>query len=85
MCAHRETAYEREPWSCGAGPGICGCLSGTCARLGESEKAQDRAVTLPLFHEMTDEEQDKVTDTLITAVLGQNTRNVRSTQDIATA
>jgi dTDP-4-amino-4,6-dideoxygalactose transaminase len=85
MCAHREPAYRHGLWSCGVGPGTCGCPAGTCARLGESEKAQAGAVTLPLFHEMTDEEQDKVADTLITAVLGHNTRNVRLTQDIATA
>ena len=31
-----------------------------CARLSESEKAQDRAIILPLFHQMTDADQDKV-------------------------
>ena len=71
MCVHHEPAYRQELWSCGAGPGKCGCPTGTCARLGESEKAQDCAVVLPLFHEMIDEEQDKVANTLITAVLKQ--------------
>lgn len=85
MCAHREPAYRRGQWSCGVGPGTCGCPTGTCARLGESENAQDRAVALPLFHQMTDAEQDKVADTLFTAVLGQITAEVKSTQDIATA
>ena len=60
MCAHREPAYAKEPWSCGVGPGDCDCPPGTCARLRESEKAQDQAIILPLFHEMTEAEQDMV-------------------------
>jgi dTDP-4-amino-4,6-dideoxygalactose transaminase len=84
MCAHREPAYREERWSCGAGPGACGCPRGTCARLRESEKAQDRALALPLFHEITAQEQDRVADALIAAVLGQNGVEVKSTQDSAT-
>jgi len=84
MCAHRETAYEREPWSCGAGPGICGCLSGTCARLSESEKAQDHAIVLPLFHQMTDADQDEVATSLITAVLQQSCVDEESSKGRAT-
>jgi len=60
MCAHREPAYAQEPWSCGIGPGDCDCPPGTCVRLKESEKAQDQAIILPLFHEMTEAEQDMV-------------------------
>jgi perosamine synthetase len=71
MCAHRETAYEREPWSCDAGPGTCECQSGSCAFLSESESAQDHALILPLFHQMTDADQDEVAHSLITAVLEQ--------------
>ena len=48
MCAHREPAYAREPWA--AGP----------SGLVESERAQDRGIILPLFHELTDEEQETV-------------------------
>ena len=59
MCAHREIAYGRGTWSCGI-TSECNCPSGTCARLSESEKAQDRAIILPLFHQMTDADQDKV-------------------------
>jgi dTDP-4-amino-4,6-dideoxygalactose transaminase len=59
MCAHREIAYGRGTWSCGI-TSECNCPSGTCARLSESEKVQDRAIILPLFHQMTDAEQDKV-------------------------
>jgi perosamine synthetase len=60
MCAHREPAYVREPWSCGAGPGECGCSPGSCARLRSSETAQDRSICLPIFHQLTREEQVRV-------------------------
>jgi len=64
MCAHREPAYSNEAWSCGLGPGPCGCPAGTCFRLAASEQAQDHAIILPLFHQMTDEEQEKVASAL---------------------
>ena len=69
MCAHREPAYEREPWSCGKGPGPCGCPARNCALLRESESAQDQTILLPLFHLMTPEEQGRVATALETAVL----------------
>jgi dTDP-4-amino-4,6-dideoxygalactose transaminase len=64
MCAHREPAYTTEPWSCGEGPGACGCAPGTCRRLQESERAQDRSIVLPLYHQMTDADQDRVATAL---------------------
>ncbi len=64
MCAHREAAYQAEAWSCGEGPGACGCDVRTCRRLVESERAQDRAVILPLYHEMSDDELTWVADAL---------------------
>jgi dTDP-4-amino-4,6-dideoxygalactose transaminase len=64
MCAHREPAYAREPWSCGEPLPACSHASSHCSRLTESERAQDRAIILPLFHEMTDAEQDLVAMTL---------------------
>ena len=64
MCAHREPAYAKEPWSCGVAPEDCECPPGTCARLSESERAQDHAIILPLFHQMTHIEQDTVVVTL---------------------
>ncbi|NLG50273.1 MAG: DegT/DnrJ/EryC1/StrS family aminotransferase [Chloroflexi bacterium] len=60
MCAHREPAYQQEPWSCGKGPGNCNCPSGTCAELAESEQAQDKGLLLPLYTQITTEEQDYV-------------------------
>jgi perosamine synthetase len=67
MCAHREPAYGREPWSCGQGPGQCGCEPGSCRRLRESEQAQDRAILLPLFHEMNGADQERIASALQTA------------------
>ena len=55
MCAHREPAYRREHYRA-AGP------------LAESEAAQDQAIILPLFHQMTSPEQDRVAETLTEAV-----------------
>ncbi len=68
MCAHREPAYAADDWSCGVPPGECDCPPGRCARLRESERAQDQAIVLPLFHGMTEAEQDRVVATLRDAV-----------------
>jgi dTDP-4-amino-4,6-dideoxygalactose transaminase len=64
MCAHREPAYAREAWTCGIAPGSCECAAGSCARLRESERAQDHGIVLPLFHEITDDEQATVARSL---------------------
>jgi len=64
MCAHREPAYAYERWSCGKQPGSCGCPSGTCTRLTESERAQDNCVILPLYHQMTETDQESVVTAL---------------------
>ena len=47
-CAHREPAYRDEPMRVGVGG------------LARSEAAQDRSLVLPLFHGMTEAEQDRV-------------------------
>jgi dTDP-4-amino-4,6-dideoxygalactose transaminase len=47
MCAHREPAYA----------GLPQCVR---APLVESETIQDRAIVLPLYHQMTESEQDQV-------------------------
>ena len=60
MCAHREAAYTSEAWSCGVERNNCDCEMGGCDRLQESEQAQDGAVLLPLFHHMTELEQEHV-------------------------
>ncbi len=68
MCAHREPAYAREPWSCGEGPGGCGCPERQCRRLIESERAQDETILLPLFPQMTEADQDRVVECLAKAI-----------------
>ena len=71
MCSHREPVYTMETWSCGIGPGSCGCPPGSCSRLQEGEKAQDHSILLPLYPQMTEEEQDRVV-----AALHQACRNL---------
>ena len=68
MCSHREPAYAEEPWSCGSGDGRCACPGGRCARLVESERAQDTAIVLPLFHQLTDGDQQRVVAALRSAL-----------------
>jgi len=60
MCAHREPAYTPETWTCRPAGRDCECAPGTCKRLVESERAQDRGVILPLYHQMTEADQDRV-------------------------
>ncbi len=67
MCAHREPAYATGSWTCGAHRSACGCASGCCDRLPESEQAQDRSMVLPLFPGMTDADQHRVVDALAEA------------------
>jgi dTDP-4-amino-4,6-dideoxygalactose transaminase len=64
MCAHREESYPEGTWTCGSGPGPCRCEAGRCARLAESEKAQDESIILPLYHQMTQDDQSRVVMTL---------------------
>ena len=57
MCAHREPAYSNEAESFSTGGNSC---------LFKSEQAQEHTILLPLFHQMTDQEQDYVVKTLKT-------------------
>jgi dTDP-4-amino-4,6-dideoxygalactose transaminase len=67
LCAHREPAYPPGTWSCRPGAPGCDCPGGCCARLSQSERAQDRSIQIPLFPAMTDAEVDEVTETLAIA------------------
>jgi len=60
MCAHREPAYAPGSWTCRPAGRDCECAPGTCTRLEESEKAQDHGVILPLYHQLTEADQDRV-------------------------
>jgi dTDP-4-amino-4,6-dideoxygalactose transaminase len=66
MCSHREAAYPRGTWSCG--PVDCACVAGSCARLIESERAQDHSIVIPLYAQMTFAEQDRVVEGLHAAI-----------------
>lgn len=70
MCAHLEPAY-REPatWRCAD---IACKASGSCPALAESERAQNEGVILPLFSQMTEEQQDRVASALRQACSAKN-------------
>jgi perosamine synthetase len=52
MCAHREPAYQELVQHSGN------------THLAESEQAQDKTIVLPLFHQMTEQEQNRVVEVL---------------------
>jgi perosamine synthetase len=55
MCAHREAAYQSQPWR-SVGP------------LSESERAQQECILLPLYHRLTNEEQELIASNLRAAI-----------------
>jgi perosamine synthetase len=55
MCAHREPAYQSQPWR-SVGP------------LPESEGAQEECILLPLYHRLTSEEQEFIATNLRLAI-----------------
>ena len=59
MNAHREGAYPPGTWR-------------SVGSLRESEKAQDTAIVLPLFHQLTEVEQDRVIDEVRRVVGGRS-------------
>jgi perosamine synthetase len=65
MCAHREPAYAREPWLAAS------------SGLAAGERAQDHGLILPLFHDMTEEEQETVATALAAACAAQLGEPVR--------
>jgi perosamine synthetase len=59
--AHQERAYrDRSMWACGPEGCLESCPEDTCRRLPESEWLRDNTILLPLFHGMTQEEQNGV-------------------------
>lgn len=77
MCAHAEPAYQSEPWSCGLSRSECGCKPGHCDRLARSEEARDRCLLLPIFHEITDDEQVQVVEALRAAIVESHHLNTK--------
>ena len=67
MCSHREPAYPQGTWSCGRTVD-CACPPGRCERLRRSEEAQEQAILLPLFPQLTFEQQDRVGEALKSAL-----------------
>jgi perosamine synthetase len=67
MCSHREPAYQAPgSWKCWKAG--CELQDGRCPALTESERAQEHAIILPLFHQMTDDEQQTVVRALGEAI-----------------
>jgi dTDP-4-amino-4,6-dideoxygalactose transaminase len=64
MCAHRELSYTEQKGLSGQNQSFYG-KSNSVSGLKQSEIAQDHTILLPLFHQMTEEEQDKVVNVLI--------------------
>jgi dTDP-4-amino-4,6-dideoxygalactose transaminase len=64
MCAHREPAYGLGTWSCGAQPPCRGGAVAHCTHLRRSEAAQDGAILLPLFADLSESDQDRVVEAL---------------------
>ena len=73
MCAHRESAYSHPgSWRCGAMN--CDIIDRSCGHLSESEEAQAKAIILPLYHQMTYCDQDRVIACLEAAIADQRTQ-----------
>jgi dTDP-4-amino-4,6-dideoxygalactose transaminase len=67
MCSHREPAYQAAgSWKCWKAG--CEIQDGRCPALAESERAQEHAIILPLFHQMTDDDQQTVVRVLGEAI-----------------
>ena len=64
MCAHRELAYTEKEEPSGQNQIFSG-KTNFAFDLKQSEIAQDRTILLPLFFQMTEEEQDRVVAALI--------------------
>ncbi len=67
MCAHREAAFPRDSWSCGVGGVACDTSGEPCPHLRESERARDHGLILPLFHDLSEDDQRRVVRTLVAA------------------
>ncbi len=64
MCSHREAAYPANVWSCAGRATECAATVGSCQCLRHSEEAQDHTIILPLFPQMSLEQQDDVVKAL---------------------
>ena len=58
MCAHREPAYQNQPWR-------------SLGSLSASERAQDECILLPLYHQLGHEEQRFIASQLRAAITAE--------------
>lgn len=58
MCSHREPAYQHQAWR-------------SAGSLAESESAQEECILLPLYHQLTTEEQELVASSLRAALASE--------------
>jgi perosamine synthetase len=68
MCSHREPAYPPNAWSCAGRIRNSECAGERCQCLRHSEEAQNRTIILPLFPQMTLDQQDRVVKSLQAAL-----------------
>ena len=62
--SHMEPAYDIEPWGCGSDRSSCGCTPRRCQRLRESERSRLSGLLLPIYYDLSNDEQDFVCATL---------------------
>ena len=65
MCAHREQAYAEKMWRCSSRSYRCGCQGYDCPNLAISEHLQNNTIAIPLFHDITYEQQCNVVNVLL--------------------
>jgi perosamine synthetase len=64
MCSHREDSYPANTWLCAGRAGGGACSTESCHCLKHSQEAQDRTMILPLYPQMSLEQQDYVVKAL---------------------
>jgi perosamine synthetase len=65
MCSHREAAWPRGTWICGAHRDEC--PGEECRALAESEQGRDRHILLPLYPGLSETDQDRIVEALVQA------------------
>jgi perosamine synthetase len=68
MCSHREAAYPAGMWSCIGRNAGKDCSAESCQCLRHSQEAQNQTIILPLFPQMSLEQQDHVVTALYDAL-----------------
>jgi perosamine synthetase len=58
MCAHSEPTYQDQEWRC-------------VGTLSESERAQEQCILLPIYHQLTKEEQVFIASNLRAAITAE--------------